>query len=360
MIENYRGIFSRKNVQVYISFLEKIFSFFVGLRNKLYDEGLLKSHSPPCPLVSVGNILVGGTGKTPIVDFLLHWAKNQSLQAGVILRGYKGQFSGVQKVKIDNLKGKVDFFGDEASLLAFHHPDIPIFVGKDKKKVVECLFESHPVDFVLADDAFQHRRLKRDLDVVVLDALSSFEDFRLLPLGRGREPFSSLKRADFIVLNRVNLISSKEKEKKLLFLKNLLPFEKCVIEAYPSISSLKRLSDWKELKKWEKKRIFLVSGIAQPFSFSSLIQKQDCKIVGHKIFGDHYSYSLIEVKKIVKEGQDLKADLILTTEKDAVKFLKFGPLLPFFWMSQLEMRFDESILELKEAILKKVKEKKKG
>lgn len=348
----------KKVFELLLGFLEKMYAFFVTGRNKLYDCGLLKSHSFPLPVVSVGNLLVGGTGKTPIVNHLVDWAQKNSLKTGVILRGYKGHFSGVRKVDINDLKKAAHQFGDEACFFSLKHPKISVFVGKDKKRAVKSLLESQSVDFMLADDAFQHRSLARALDVVVVDALFSLQNLRLLPLGRSREPLSSLKRAHFVILNRVNLISQKEKEEKIVLLKSYLSSETPIIKASPRISSLVRLSDKKELRQWKGKKIFLASGIGQPASFPPLLKQQNCEIVGHRVFKDHHSYSLKDVKSLVKEKKRLKADLMVITEKDAVKLFKFPHSLPFFWMSQLKMSFDPSMGMLEKEILKRVKRNK--
>ena len=326
-----------------LTILEFLFRLIVKFRNTLYDKNYLSSHDVGLPVVSVGNILVGGTGKTPLVDFLIDWAEKKSIKIGVILRGYKGSFKGLKEVHSKDIQKTSSYFGDEASLLSLKHPKTPIFIGKNRRKLIEKMKKKYDLQMILADDAFQHRSLKRDVDIVVINALSKKEDYSLLPLGRGREPLSSLKRASAIVLNRVNLISLEEKQKRLNFLKKELRSKTPIIECSPYIRSLIHLSTRKKLTCWDKKSVFLASGIGAPQSFFSLMQKRASKILGHKVYKDHHNFSLKDIQKIVTEAKTLKADLIVITEKDAVKFLKYSEWASYFWMSELKLKIDDSL-----------------
>src|SRR5690606_23906728 len=151
-------------------------------RNLLYDKGVFSCTKVGVPIVSVGNITVGGTGKTPIVDHLIRWSVEKGLRPAAISRGYKGKFSGVKKV----VPHSGLYFGDEPMLLASRNTGVPIYVGADRVSVVQNILQREQVNIVFADDAFQHRRLFRDLDIVVVDMFDEDRDFRTLPLGRGR------------------------------------------------------------------------------------------------------------------------------------------------------------------------------
>src|SRR5690606_20122234 len=141
-----------------------LFGNAVMARNTLYEKAIFKSYSLPVPVVSVGNISVGGTGKTSFVIWLLRQLTQKGFKVGVISRGYGGQITAVSEVPAN---GAAHVFGDEPCLIAKENLG-PVFVGPDRVKVGKTLLKHYAVDFIIADDAFQHRRLKRDIDVVLI------------------------------------------------------------------------------------------------------------------------------------------------------------------------------------------------
>lgn len=345
-------------------FFKILYAFVVSIRNWLFESGFLKAEKFDPVIISVGNLLAGGTGKTPIADFLIHLFKKKNLKVGLISRGYKGHFKGIRQVDIQNLEKIAYVFGDEPSMLALKHKEIPIFVGKNKRKALKALLKEHLVDLVIADDAFQHRWVHRDFDLVVIDALAEPCDYQLLPQGKAREPLSSLKRAHVVFLNRVNLISDEKKEKliseikKYFFsefgeVKKKLP----IVETKCFIDSVRRLSDGRKIDQWEEKKILLASGIGRPSSFFKLIKEKNHFILGHKVFKDHHLYSLKDLENLLYEKKKLKADLIVITEKDAVKFLSFLEYAPFFCVAQMSLEMDHQILKFEKKVLERVKNK---
>ena len=183
--------------------LSLVYSSVMRARNWSYDSWLKPSPQFSVPVISIGNLTVGGTGKTPFVDHLLQWCRSQNIVAGVISRGYGGNFSGVKRVDAKDNPEKV---GDEPWMLFQRHLQTPIYVCADRVQAArELLIQNPSVNLIIADDAFQHRRLYRDMDIVILDMMESQENYLVLPEGRARESFQGLLRANFVILNKINL-----------------------------------------------------------------------------------------------------------------------------------------------------------
>lgn len=148
----------------------------------------------------------GGTGKTPVIAALIEWAIQSGYRPGVVSRGYGRQSYGVQAVHADD--ESAERFGDEPTMLKKQFVNVPIYVGADRVQAAMQLVSEHPVNLIFADDAFQHRKLKRDIDIVLIDATAPTSDYHPLPWGMARESFESLRRAQFVILTKVNLASS--------------------------------------------------------------------------------------------------------------------------------------------------------
>jgi len=179
------------------------------LRNFLYDLNIFKAiEIENTKVISIGNITAGGTGKTPITAFLVQALMDHKISCGIISRGYKANYKEASCQVMPELNDAAQIFGDEPTWLAKSLKPVPVWVGKDKSRTAQAMMaatEIKPV-VIIADDAFQHRRLKRDLDILVIDASVSWFDYLPLPLSRGREDFLlGVRRADIIILNKTNL-----------------------------------------------------------------------------------------------------------------------------------------------------------
>lgn len=331
--------------RVWLEPLSRIYGGAVVLREHMYRQGLLRSTRLSVPVVSVGNLSMGGTGKTPFVDHLLGWAKKQNLSAGLVSRGYGGEHEGVHRV-LAGESGAVA--GDEPALLARRHPHVPIYVSSDKASAGQALLREQTVDFVVIDDGFQTRRLHRDLDIVLIDALEPVEMYRLLPRGRLREPLSALERADFVVVTRTNLVSGEKLEELFGMI------SKGVKLRSPPILSEARVPS---LRSWVTGSVanppssfLLVSGVGRPESFEQLMREMKVPFGAHEIYRDHYHYREQDAQHLVKRLQETSASAILTTEKDAVKLERFEELKSSLWVADLELSLPESSRVLYEAV----------
>jgi tetraacyldisaccharide 4'-kinase len=186
-----------------------------GTRNWMYDHGVLKQHHVATKVISIGNLTVGGTGKTPVTLAVVDYLKMKNKSVGVVSRGYKREEKGVLEVDLSASAGQK--FGDEPALIKFTHPDVPVVVGERRVAAAQEILAKAAVDFLVCDDAFQHRSLHRDLNILLFDATETVKNYRVLPVGRAREQINpALKRADIIILTKSNLVSAEELEKRKL------------------------------------------------------------------------------------------------------------------------------------------------
>lgn len=162
--------------------LSYLYRKVMDLRNDLYDKDVINVHQFQIPIVSVGNLTLGGTGKTPIICELISWAREQGLKPAMISRGYKGNVSGVTKV---NPAGSPEDFGDEPFMVANKFKDIPVYVSPNRVAGVEQILKAEDVKIIFADDAFQHRRMGRVLDILVIDCSEKIENYQVIPREEG-------------------------------------------------------------------------------------------------------------------------------------------------------------------------------
>ena len=308
-------------------------------RNRAYDREWLKSRNVGVPVVSIGNVTAGGTGKTPLTALLIAGLQARDRRVGVISRGYGGTEKGPLRVANDGTVETARRFGDEPSWLASRFTDVPIYICGDRIVAGQALLLDEKVDVILADDAFQHRRLARAFDIVVLDATEPEWHYRSLPLGRLRENLSSLGRADAIFITKTNLSDSEP-----AFLRSRIEREtaadifemESVIAGFTSLESGVR-GAVRPLADFSGEKVVLASGIGRPETFSQLVERSGAKIVKRFDFPDHHAFSESNRLEIERAAQEHGASNIFVTEKDAVKLGDWKPQIPC-WVSRLEMR----------------------
>ncbi|OQW49064.1 MAG: hypothetical protein A4S09_12625 [Proteobacteria bacterium SG_bin7] len=317
--------------------LSQAFSAAVKIRERVYSRGLISTFSVGVPVISVGNITVGGTGKTPTVDFFLRHFGKLGIKVGVVSRGYRSRNAGPTLVTAEgrDLSFCATEFGDEPTMIKWRNPDVPVVIGRDRVKACKLLLgRNSGVQCILADDAFQHWRLKRDLDIVVLDATENPESYEYLPLGRAREGFESLARAHFILINKTNLGSSKNIEFLMNKVKNFK--SSSILKFQYRITGLRGLKSGELQNDLRARKYYIVSGIGRSVTFRALLQNDlGIEIVGEFQFPDHFSYEINSIQKVMMEARKSGADRILMTEKDAVKFQRWAH--DEFLYSELEM-----------------------
>ena len=299
--------------------LSLIYWILTSIRNKLYDLGLLKTFGiEGVRIICVGNITVGGTGKTPAVQYLAKKYIKQGKRVGIVSRGYKGERKEDPLLVRDYEKiyGNSKSCGDEAYLHSLELA-IPVMVGRDRYEACKILKERYELDIIILDDGFQHRRLRRDENVVLIDATNPFGGGKLLPKGRLREDIKGLHRATEFIITKSDLVEANKVEE---IKSKLAPYGKSISVAKHGPVLLKNQNFERNLSDIKGKRVLLFSALANPIQFVKTIEKLEPSVVENIAYSDHYYYSEDDFACIDKKALDFGADYIISTEKDYVKY----------------------------------------
>lgn len=297
------------------------------LRNLFYDKGVLPVLKPPVPVISFGNLTVGGTGKTPAVIWCARYLLECGMKPGIASRGYDPEAASVEEGN------------DEAGVLAQALPEVPHIWDADRAKAAAMLVREHGCDIVILDDGFQHRRLHRTIDFVLLDALDPFGRGFLMPRGFLREPASSLRRATCVIITHANLVTS---ENLINLRKRIWDIEEGVklAEAVHRPSVLVVDSEEADPESLRGRCIFVLCGIGNPHSFVVTLANLGAEIIGIRSFPDHHRYTEEEVRDVFSQAAERGAEMVVTTQKDRVKL----PLMDDAPLGLAELRIDFEIV----------------
>jgi len=297
--------------------LSFLYEMAVRIRNYLYDRGHLPTYRLPCPVISIGNLTVGGTGKTPLTVMVARIVKEAGYLPAIISRGYKGK--GEKGVNIVAAEEEIllppSVAGDEPALMASKLRGIPVLTGHDRVKVGEIAVKTFSPDCLICDDTFQHRRLHRDLDILLIRAKHPFGNGRLLPAGPLREPKEAMNRANVIIF------TLKGEEPFPTFTD--LPTPNFIARLEAKDLFIPSTGESRPLSFLAGKRVCAFAGIAEPASFARTLREQGAEPVSFLPFPDHYPYTTKDMKKIEAIAEEARADIICTTEKDAVRISDF-------------------------------------
>ncbi|UCE21403.1 MAG: tetraacyldisaccharide 4'-kinase [Candidatus Aminicenantes bacterium] len=312
------------------------------IKNWLYKRKVFKPKRAPLPVISVGNISFGGSGKTPLVLHLLTFLINKGYKPALITRGYRGKWEKRGGILSDgkSVLGTWQDAGDEAFMIASSIPQAGVFIGKNR--LFSCQnAKASGFDLAVLDDGFQHSRLRRDIDIVLYD---SREKVAL------RESVSSLGRAGILLLERG--LHSQEKES----LKKSFP-QSAIFEYSVESKGFFKAGEKKEEsgEEFQGKRIIAFCGIARPGRFLALLQHEGISPVDFLTFSDHYSYPLHALEKISKKFKKLNADAIITTEKDMVKIAQSDALhrIPLYYL-KIDLRLDDEFYSMLSSVVQKM------
>lgn len=309
-----------------------LYSIATRFRNDLYAKGILPTFKLTCPVISVGNLTVGGTGKTPMTIELARRLQQQGQQVVIVSRGYKGLSENKNAVVSDGQSIFCDVRqgGDEPYLMGKLLKGVPIIVGKDRFAAGSMAIKRFQPDVILLDDAFQHQRLERNLNLLLLDTQAPFGNGYLLPRGTLREPVSSLARADAVIFTRCHETPSpyyndiaRSIKPRPIFNVCHKPLIRCILPPMKPIDAdaLTQPLDG-GAQDLSGRRIFAFSGLARNETFWKSIGDLGGHMQGKMGFEDHYPYHIKDIKTIIKAAQHLGSDCIVTTEKDYVRLPK--------------------------------------
>ncbi len=339
------------------SALARIYGTIANARNLLYKKGFLTSHSLGAKTVSVGNITVGGTGKTPLVALIAEILAANGEKVCILSRGY-GRVNPKNRVLVadgGNVLTNARTAGDEPYELAVNLRGKAVIIS-DANRVAAARWarQKFAVTAFVLDDAFQHQKAKRDLNIVLIDATNPFGNSKTLPSGFLREPLENLERADLIVISRVNLVSENELADLKSKIKN---FTDCqIFTARNQISKLTELTNQNqnstneslkseilnlesEILNLKSEISFAFCALGNPQNFFDQLKSENFNLRGTKVFPDHHFYTAKNVENLHKNAIATGAEIFLTTAKDAVKLTEYKFSLPCYVVEN-KMIFD--------------------
>lgn len=306
--ENRSGAASLQRAGLFV--LSQFYRIGSGLRNTLFDLGIRRPVSVDVPVISLGNVTVGGTGKTPMVAWCVQQLQAMGLRPGILSRGYNA---------LEDDSGR-PVANDEKLLLDRLCPGVPHVQHRKRKIAADLLLANHDVDVIVLDDAFQHRQFHRDLDIVLVDATNPFGFKQLLPRGLLREPVRNLKRAECIVLTRADQAS--DLEQIIHVLQQFSSVEQVIpTVAFRCHSLINTGGDFCIPGDLNKQRIGAFCGIGNPTGFRKTLAELDFCLSddAFKTYPDHHHYTEEDTHHLATWAKEMGLTAILTTQKDLVK-----------------------------------------
>jgi tetraacyldisaccharide 4'-kinase len=314
---------------------ETPYALAMRLRNWRFDQRPDLSVEVSGPVISVGNLTLGGTGKTPVVKWLARRLRAEELRVAILSRGYGAEASGVN---------------DEALELELALPDVPHLQDRDRVQIANIAIDELEMQVLVLDDGFQHRRLRRDFDLVLLDATEPFGFEHVFPRGALREPISGLKRANAVCLTRSDAIPSTRREEIRRIVERFAPQALWSEARHAPRQLVNSSGETAELAQLPGRKVLACCGIGNPAAFQTALNSAGADVVGRCEFPDHHNYNREDVEGITSTAKQVGADWIVTTCKDLVKLgadaLEGIPL----WALAIEVEFSSGEAELFSAI----------
>jgi tetraacyldisaccharide 4'-kinase len=321
----------RKYYHVPMYLFLKTVSLFYGLVQRVrvwcYQNGILPVRRLGVPVISVGNLTLGGTGKTPTVVFIAELLKEHGYQPAVLSRGYGGDSTLGLNVVSDGREVLLspEEAGDEPVMMARRLQGIPVLTGKSRYTTGRFAIDQLGVDIVILDDGFQHLPLHRDLNILLCDHQNPFGNGSIFPAGELREPLNEVQRADVICLTRYRNEGGND-------LKSYNPRQVPVVATVLKPERLvnPQSGETQELAHLKGRKVAVFCGIGNPMDFKNSIEALGAEVVARYAFPDHYAYRGDDLKEIEARAQSAGAEMLVTTEKDAVKFNDGAFRMPWY------------------------------
>jgi tetraacyldisaccharide 4'-kinase len=342
----------------------RLYELAVRLRVAAYETDYLKQKRLNATVISVGNLTLGGTGKTPMVDYIARYLRDEDHSVAILTRGYARTSSGMRVLNVPaNDRGSATEnsyreLGDEPSMLARSLPDVPIIVDKNRYEGGRWAEAELGAEVLVLDDAYQHLPLARDLNILLIDATDPFGGFEMPPFGRLREPLYGLRRADVVIITRAD--RPFDQGQTLGVIKHYCGDSVSVMYSYSGITELRHLATGEvyAVKNFAGWNTAVACGIANPTAFSEDILQAGMNIVSENFFMDHHPFSQEDLDRVSGAARESGADAIVTTEKDAVRLegLTHGDV-PIY-SANVEIQSDDEV-RLKSLLLRTVRTTRK-
>ena len=301
------------------------YGWAVWLRNRLYDRGRLRIHRVNAWVVSVGNLTLGGTGKTPCVEYLVRFFQERHQRVAILSRGY-GVASGLN---------------DEALVLNEHLPNVPHLQGADRVALAAKAVDEFDSDVLVLDDGFQHRRLYRDLDLVLIDATDPWGGGYLFPRGLLREPAVELRRASVVLLTRCNQVEANERGRLREAITRFAPHAPVVETSHRPIELVSANRSRAELDELVGRPVAAFCGIGNPTAFQQTLADLGAKVVGWRTYADHHRYCPEDMADLQAWAASQPSDcLVVTTEKDLVKLPRSHSWTRSVWALRISLHIE--------------------
>jgi len=305
----------------------------VAARNRLYDLGLLPQVKLPCPVIAVGNLTVGGAGKTPTVILLANLLREKGYRPAVLSRGYGGRAGDPVSIVSNENQILMEWgeAGDEPVLIARAIPGVPVLTGAKRHLTGRAAVEQHNANVLILDDAFQHRQLFRDLDIVLVNAALPFGNGRLLPGGPLREPKASLRRAHLIIRTG----AEEDPIEPLEEAPSGIPLFRGIHRPQGIIEG--RTGRLLPAALLQKEKVCAFAGIGRPEIFRRSLIALGAQVVSFKVFPDHYPYKHSDLDTLRRLAAQTGANRIITTEKDGIRLTEFPDFQAEISLLRVEM-----------------------
>ncbi|MBR0289528.1 MAG: tetraacyldisaccharide 4'-kinase, partial [Selenomonadaceae bacterium] len=368
--EDIHGYFDQLVIFI-LYFISLIYKGLVNLRLLGYQLGFSGKERLNCFVISLGNITVGGTGKTPTAQRLAKEIRDMGYRVVILNRGYRAKFYGEVGIVSDgkNLNMDATEAGDEAYMLAKHLPNVPVLIGARRAVTGQYAIEKFGAEVVILDDGYQHWQVIRDLDILLIDAVSVFGNGHLLPRGTLRESISHISRASVCLLTKVD--QAKEGSRDLIR-KTVRKYNSSalLVESIHEPRCLIPLAEWStnlagegiSVETIKSRRVMAVSAIGNPASFERTLRDLGAEIISSLRYPDHHDYTIMEMEDILRQADSFGAEMIIVTEKDAVKIpeevAKENWRIPIFVIS-VEVKFQVGAEDFKKLLRDRLEDKVK-
>lgn len=284
--------------------VEMPYALAMRLRNWRYDSGRAPVAHVDAPVICIGNLTLGGTGKTPMVEWLARLLRERNLRVAIVSRGY-GAEAGARN--------------DEALELEQRLPDVPHLQNVNRAEAAQTAVEEFAAEVILLDDGFQHRRLARDFDLVLLDAAEPFGYQHVFPRGMLREPVTGLKRADAVLLSRADMVDTTVREQIKQQVTRLAPNAVWAEATHRPQRWLAASGATQPLEALAGKKVGAFCGIGNPAGFQHSLERCGCQVAALRAFDDHHAYTRDNVEQLAAWARELQVDALVCTHKDLVK-----------------------------------------